>query len=345
MNRFFLIIVSLNFCMCQSDKTETVLYSHNKDDIKSALLISANDAQEMINKDKEGVRIIHVGKKASFDSDHIPNAFQIWRDDYSTTVNGSIGGMMASKEQIQNILQRIGFHEDISLLIYDSKANVDAMRFAWVLELHGFFNFKIINGGLKYWKQSGLETTSDSTQTYKPSYFELNTKLNLSSNSSFGFVKSILDDEDYVIVDTREEYEYKGEPFERDGKIFKYKKGAYNRGKIPGAIHLNWSQLVDLSGDHRIKSEKDLRHNLELKGITDDKSIVVYCQSGSRSSNTYFILQHVLNYRNVKNYDGSWIEWSYMHNQDPELPIEQICQEDEFNLLYQELISKQNNEL
>ena len=37
--------------------------------------------------------------------------------------------------------------------------------------------------------------------------------------------------------------------------------------------------------------------------------MVVYCRIGERSSHTWFVLQHLLGFGHVRNYDGSWTEW------------------------------------
>jgi thiosulfate/3-mercaptopyruvate sulfurtransferase len=36
---------------------------------------------------------------------------------------------------------------------------------------------------------------------------------------------------------------------------------------------------------------------------------VAYCRIGERSSLTWFVLTYLLGFSNVKNYDGSWLEW------------------------------------
>jgi len=44
-------------------------------------------------------------------------------------------------------------------------------------------------------------------------------------------------------------------------------------------------------------------------GLSPDDDVVVYCRIGERSSHTWFVLQHLLGFGQVRNYDGSWTEW------------------------------------
>ena len=44
-------------------------------------------------------------------------------------------------------------------------------------------------------------------------------------------------------------------------------------------------------------------------GIKRTKQVVAYCRIGERSSHTWFVLQYLMGYPKVKNYDGSWTEW------------------------------------
>jgi thiosulfate/3-mercaptopyruvate sulfurtransferase len=45
------------------------------------------------------------------------------------------------------------------------------------------------------------------------------------------------------------------------------------------------------------------------QGVTPDKDVIAYCRIGERSAHTWFVLTHLLGYKNVRNYDGSWTEW------------------------------------
>jgi rhodanese-related sulfurtransferase len=88
--------------------------------------------------------------------------------------------------------------------------------------------------------------------------------------------KSIMDSElDFVILDTREQYEY-------------------DEGHIPGAILIPYTEIVDKAED--ILPDKD-------------KTILVYCRSGRRSKIAAEYLAG-LGYTNVKEFGGI-IDWPY----------------------------------
>jgi thiosulfate/3-mercaptopyruvate sulfurtransferase len=147
-----------------------------------------------------------------------------------------------------------------------------------------------------------------------------------------------------IIVDSREDYEFLGTPHLSKGQITRYKAGAFTRGAIPGARHLNWSESVDLHADHTFKSLADLNHNFRKQGIVPHKNIIVYCQSGVRSAHTTFVLKHLLGYPNVKNYDGSWIEWSYVHASGKVGTIEHHTSQEEAEIIYRKLADKLQEE-
>lgn len=57
------------------------------------------------------------------------------------------------------------------------------------------------------------------------------------------------------------------------------------------------------------KPPDELLAEFEDLGITKDKTIIVYCNSGYMGANSWFIFK-VLGYPNVRCYDFSWFEWS-----------------------------------
>lgn len=269
-------------------------------------------------------RLFEISPSEKYKEGHIEGAFHLWRADYSDNEHENYSGMRATKKQLEQLLSSYAINNKTMLLLYDTKGNSNAARFAWQLEMWGFNKIHLIDGGKKSWELAGNLLTPSVPE--KPAYqaFKFSdSKEDQTKLATFMEVAAGLKDTNTLIVDTREPYEYQGKPFEKDGKTFPYKKGAFTNGAIPTAIHYNWSTAVDLKTDHQLKPIETLQYDLEKAGITPDKNIILYCQSGTRSAHTHFVLRHILNYPNVKNYDGSWIEWSYFNTtQTQEAPIE-----------------------
>jgi len=296
--------------------------SCNKDDISSPYIMTAKQAHQSISVD-DNIILIHICEEKTFYQEHIPNAINLWRPDFRSKAKSEISGLKCSRMELEELLSNIGIDSSSLLLVYDGKGSVDAFRFTWVLDYYGFHNHKVINGGLNSWKKAGYPTTIDITVIRPSTEFKIDASSDNSLLASLEDVKFAINDPNTIIVDTRESYEYLGQPFISKNKVYQFKKGALASGAIPTAIHLNWSILSDLADDHRIKCERDLRYDLAKLGITPDKKVIVYCQSGSRSSHTAFVLRHILDYPNVKNYDGSWIEWSYEYLHNTSVNIDQ----------------------
>jgi len=58
--------------------------------------------------------------------------------------------------------------------------------------------------------------------------------------------------------------------------------------------------------DSTFKSYDDLKHiYTDNLGLKKDDDIIAYCRIGERSSHTWFVLNYLLGYEKVRNYDGS----------------------------------------
>ncbi|MCK5639171.1 MAG: sulfurtransferase, partial [Gammaproteobacteria bacterium] len=78
-----------------------------------------------------------------------------------------------------------------------------------------------------------------------------------------------------------------------------------------------WTQAMDQQRNLRLRSDVELRSMLEQRGITSDKTVVVYCQTHHRSAHTFIALK-AIGYEKIKGYPGSWSDWG---NQE-DTPIE-----------------------
>jgi len=262
-------------------------------------LISVKDVTVLVAEDSNVV-IIDIRKAEEFNKGHYKNAVNIWRSNYVDT-SFAYGGVMPTREQFKEVLSNLGVSTKDNILLYDGRGGCEAARFWWILKNYGHPNSFVIDGGFDVLSVDESKITSEVTNVIVSDY-QFPEEENLSLYASLDDVKQALEDENTVLLDTRTLEEFIGE---------KQKKGAYRSGRIPGSILNDWANSIHYNEGKLMKSLKDLTYDFNRAGVTKDKNIIVYCQSGVRSSHTTFVLTELLGYKNVKNYDGSWIEWSY----------------------------------
>ncbi|WP_069650267.1 sulfurtransferase [Caloranaerobacter ferrireducens] len=272
------------------------------------VIVSALKAKEIIDNNKNVV-VIDIRKSPEYLLGHIPGAVNIWRPDYESE-NYPFGGMRAEKEKVEKLLGSLGIDNDTFILLYDGKGDYDAARLWWILDMYGHEKMALIDGGIDGWKAAGLELTTAKPEI-TPKEYKFKGKVDESKLATLEDVKAAMNDPNVIILDTRSIKEFTGETL---------KKGAYRKGRIPTSVWIEYKEAINVGEgeDKTFKTVEELKKIYESKGITPDKTIIAYCQSAVRSAHTTFVLTQLLGYENVKNYDGSWIEWSY--NKD--LPIE-----------------------
>jgi thiosulfate/3-mercaptopyruvate sulfurtransferase len=79
-------------------------------------------------------------------------------------------------------------------------------------------------------------------------------------------------------------------------------------GVIPSASSLYWEDLLD-PVRKTFKPADDLRAIVERHGIARSDEVIAYCWVGHRSAVDLFALR-LIGYERVRNYLGSWEEWS-----------------------------------
>jgi thiosulfate/3-mercaptopyruvate sulfurtransferase len=260
-------------------------------------LIEAEDLKQIINQ--EHIKLIDFRKKEFYSEAHIEGAFNIWRTDIIDS-SFPFDGIMASKTQIESLFSKLGIKTSDTIIVYDDDGLCEASRLWWILQNYDFRNIKMFHGGLSAWKEIGGQLTKELPKL-NPSKFKLPENSSMKYYVSSEKVKAAFHDET-LILDTRSKDEFTGA----------YQKtGAFKAGRLPNSIHIDWTKAVNYNGDKRIKSIQDLEKIYNQLNVKKEEPIIVYCHSGVRSAHTTFVLTQLLGYKNVKNYDGSWAEWSY----------------------------------
>jgi thiosulfate/3-mercaptopyruvate sulfurtransferase len=259
-------------------------------------LVDVDTFSGMLQSDT--VKVVDLRKPSMFQEGHIPGAINIWRSDIENS-ELPYSGMIASKEKMEQLLSGLGITSSDFLVIYDDNASCDAARLWWVLDHYGFDRMALLNGGLNAWKQSHA-ITSDSTN-YPTSSFAFPPALPSKRIILKDELISAITDSTVVLIDTRTTEEYDGDYI---------KDGAFERGRIPGSIHIDWVNAMNYQ-EQTFKTKEELKLLFSSYGMDSSSQVVTYCHSGVRSAHTLFVLTQLLGYQNVRNYDGSWVEWSF----------------------------------
>ena len=250
------------------------------------------------------VKIIDVRKKEDYDFGHIPGAVRLTPNEvFQWEDSNGVKGMLPSSDHIAIALSSVGINEDDTVIFYDGNSNLWASRGLWALEVYGHKDSRLLDGSWNYWSENSFPTTSESVSVEKSDY-KFSGNINSSLIAGFEEILEAVGDPSKIVCDTRSPDEY-------IGKDVRANRG----GHIPGSENVNWVNAVDESG--RFLSAQNLQNIYESKGIKTDKAVYTLCQTAVRATHTWFVLQELLGYDNVKVYDGSWIEWG-----NSDLPIE-----------------------
>ncbi len=246
------------------------------------------------------IRVIEVDEDTTaFEKGHIRGSVS-WN--WTTDLHAEVGREYRDKEGFSRLLSDAGVDTGTTVVLYGGNNNWFAAYAYWLLKLRGFDDVKLLNGGRKKWELESRELTQEvrsvSSTGFKikgaerPEIRALRTEVLAKVGGPTG------------LVDVRSPEEFRGEKLAPDHQP---QEQSQVPGHIPGAANIPWSKAAN--DDGTFKSVEELRALYEADGVTPDREIVAYCRIGERSSHTWFALQELLGYPNVKNYDGSWTEY------------------------------------
>lgn len=232
------------------------------------------------------LRVVDVRDAWEFDGiGHLPGAVSIPFEEFRSPDGDE--GMLPGADVWANLLSSAGIDTDDEILAYDDTHGVFAARFLVTASLYGhdFEKLHLLDGDYSSWSQA--EEVSRDTTEFEASAYEPSEPTG-SPLVGYDDVQEAIAD-DTVLVDTREQWEYE-------------------EGHLPGAIQLDWLELVDTDDTRGLRPEEELRSLLADRGIEPDRRTVLYCNTARRISHTYLVLRH-LGYENLGFYEGSLTEW------------------------------------
>ncbi len=263
--------------------------------------------------DSSDLVLIDMREEEVYLEGHIPGAFQLWRTDIESPYY-PYEGMALSADSLADLVSLFGANPNTHFVVYDGVGGCDAARLWWLMRVYGHHKVSLIDGGWHAWRFSGYPAEQAETPLPKPGSFRFTHIPEKQLNTVYHDLVSLLNDTNTVVLDTRSYDEFAG---------YVLKNGASNVGHIPGSVHFDWGRSVEMKGSFPLRESNEIIAALAEVGVTPNKHIVTYCHSGVRSAHTTFVMKELLGFTSVSNYDGSWIEWSYL-NQTGEYPIEKV---------------------
>ncbi|MBI4789603.1 MAG: sulfurtransferase [Chloroflexi bacterium] len=251
----------------------------------------ANDPKVRIVESDEDVLLYEVG--------HVPGAVKI---DWHVDLQDAVVRDYINKHGFEALMSSRGIANDTTVVFYGDKNNWWATYAFWVFKLFGHEKCLIMNGGRQKWIAENRPLTKDVPSYPRTNYVAQerdDTKIRAFRDQVMKHVAG-----GNPLVDVRSPQEYSGELLHMPSYP---QEGALRGGHIPGAKNIPWSRAVREDGT--FKSADELKDLYGTQAITPDKDVIAYCRIGERSSHTWFVLQFLLGFPRVRNYDGSWTEW------------------------------------
>jgi thiosulfate/3-mercaptopyruvate sulfurtransferase len=241
--------------------------------------------------DRDRILLVQVTKVEVYARGHIPGAVHV---DPRFLVGGipPAAGLLPDVERLEALFGRIGYRPDQQIVACDDEGGGWAGRFIWTLDMIGHGDWLYLNGGMQGWLDAGFELLGVPEEP-TPTRPEL--RLHDGPRATAEHIMAHLGDRDTVIWDARSRDEYEGR-----------KIAAARGGHIPGAVHLDWLDLMDPARALRLR--EDLEDLLGSRGITRDKRVITHCQTHHRSGLSYMAAR-CLGFPHISAYDGSWSDW------------------------------------
>ena len=233
-----------------------------------------------------------------YETGHIPGAVKV---DWHTELNDAVVRDYIDGEGFAELLSRKGIARDDTIVIYGDKNNWWAAYALWVFSLFGHEDVRLLDGGRDRWIAEGRPVTTERSTRGTTDY----PVIERDDSTLRAYKDDVLAHLGKPLIDVRSPEEYDGS---RTTAPAYPEEGALRAGHIPTARSVPWGRAVGSDGGFRPRAELEAIYRDEV-GLTDGDEVVAYCRIGERSSHTWFVLQHLLGFENVRNYDGSWTEW------------------------------------
>ncbi len=206
------------------------------------------------------LRVIDARPPEQYATNHVPGAVNL---NGFGGIPRAANGDMASPDEFASVAGNLGISNDMTVVVYDAPAQLMGMV-AWAFLYYGHLDVRILDGGLAKWSRENRPISTQATD-YPHAIFV--PKPQEAVYCSLNQAKSAVSEPKTVFWDTRSLEEFEGTSAGFGAPV--------RKGRIPGGVHLDWSELFD-QDTNTLKPAKDLHALLGSRGISPGYEIDTY---------------------------------------------------------------------
>jgi len=259
--------------------------------LSNTLIIDAKTFAAELKTNKNMI-VIDVQAADVYAKQHIQGAINIPHK--SLYKEGPIEGQFKDAAELAVIFGKKGVSNSSKIVIYDDGSQKYNSRIWWVLKYLGASDVSLLHKEMSQMEAARIPMTT-MAKTLPATTFEV--AVNPEMNIEMAAVKSLSGNPDAIILDNRERDEFDG--MDKDKR---------SKGHLPGAVFMNFKEVLTSTGAYKTKEE--IIAAVSRFGVTPDKQIVVYCQTGIKAAVVYIALKEIAGFSNVKLYAGAYAEWA-----------------------------------
>ena len=251
------------------------------------------------------LKMVDIRKLEEYKDGHVPGSLSSFYGVWAIK-KGMNQNELPPDDDLADLIGSLGITKDSQVVVIgktDTPSDlVGITRVAWTLIYGGVENVAVLDGAYNKWtadkKPVSKEMAKATPSAYQPKWN-----------------KAVLANKDYVmkvmkqalIVDTRTPDAFFG--------VMKM-DFVERAGHIPGAVCLPSVWMYAKDGTFKAKADMEAMA-AGVAGKDKAREMIVYCDTGKFCTGLWFVLTQVLDYRNVKSYDGATEEWA----RDPQAPM------------------------
>lgn len=243
-----------------------------------------------------------AGNGGAYGRAHIPGA--VCQSGHAYIKSGTAEDPSVSlptEPEIVQLAAELGIGPESTVVVYDDWGSVFAARLWWVLRYSGHADVRVLDGGWQAWIEAGLPVSARPHEPREAAPF-----IPHFDEQRIATLEQVLewcDDPAWQVIDARSHEEWTGREL----------SGNRRGGHVPGAVHCEWSRLLedsdDVHGVRRFRPPRELRSILEGAGVNPDKNHIPHCQAAVRGAFMGFALE-LAGFGPAAVYDGSMAEWA-----------------------------------